>query len=304
MNRTRRLLWAVALLHAAILSAQGAVFRAGTWLVVLHATVMNDRGELVTNLTQRDFSVFENGKRQPLTLFRHDDVPVSLGMLIDNSGSMRALRPQVEAAALAFARASNPQDEMFVLNFADTPRVDVAMTSDLNALEAGIRRVDSIGGTAIRDAVALAEGYLHEQARWDRRVLLVITDGNDNASSTTVDRIRHDAEQTDTVIYAMGLFHAQDPHRAIDGRRELTDLTERTGGVSYFPVSVDEIQSVAVDLARQIRNQYTIGYSPLNQRLDGSYRTVRLAVMGPKSYKVRTKPGYRAVGESVMPEKR
>ena len=290
-----RVTLAVLLFQAVIVKAQApAVFRAETRLVVLHATVTNSRGELMTNLDRGAFSVFENGKRQPITLFRRDDIPVSLGLLIDNSGSMRVLRAKVEAAALAFARASNPQDEMFVLNFADTVRLDVPMTSDPRALEAGIGRVDSIGGTAIRDAVEMGEGYLRDHATRDRRVLLVITDGIDNASMTTVNQIRAQAERTETVIDAIGLFHEQDAARAGAGRRELKELTERTGGIAYFPTGVEQIESVAVDLAHQIRRQYTIAYSPLNQKLDESYRTIRLTVSGPETYKVQTRPGYRA----------
>src|SRR5437763_1251192 len=125
-----------------------------TRLVVVEATVRNARGELVTGLTRDAFTVMENGKRQPIVLFEKDDVPVSLGLLIDNSGSMRTKRATIEAAAVDFARASNPQDEMFVLNFADKSRVDVPFTSDVRVLEAGIARVDSIGGTAMRDAIA------------------------------------------------------------------------------------------------------------------------------------------------------
>jgi VWFA-related protein len=168
------------------------------------------------------------------------------------------------------------------------------MTSDPRALEAGIRRVDSIGGTAIRDGVEMGEGYLRDHARQDRRVLLIITDGIDNASMATVNQIRAQAERTETVIDAIGLFHEQDTARAGAGRRELNELTERTGGIAYFPTSVEQIESVAVDLAHQIRSQYTIAYSPLNQKLDGSYRTIRLTVSGPETYKVQTRPGYRA----------
>jgi Ca-activated chloride channel family protein len=280
-----------------ILEAQAPVFRAETRLVVLHATVTNVRGELVTNLDQRAFSVFENGKRQSIKIFRRDDIPVSLGLLIDNSGSMRWLRAKVEAAALAFAHASNPQDEMFVLNFNDKARLDVPMTGDLKILETGLARVDSIGGTALRDAVQVAERYLSDHARQDHRVLLVITDGNDNASTTTVNQIRDEAERTGTVIDAVGLFNEQDPGRAGTGRRELKELTERTGGVAYFPTSVEQIESVAIELAHQIRNQYTIAYSPLNQALDGSYRAIRVTVKGPESYVARTRPGYRATAD-------
>jgi len=138
-----------------------------------------------------------------------------------------------------------------VLNFADTSHLDVPMTSDLGELERGIGRVDSIGGTALRDAVKTAGEYLHDHARWDRRVLMVITDGNDN--------------------------------------------TARTGGVAYFPASVEQIDSVVVNLARQIRSQYTIAYAPLNQSFDGSYRTIRVTASGPERFAVRTRSGYRAV---------
>jgi VWFA-related protein len=282
------------LVHVAGVADQ-SVFRSETRLVVLHATVTNDRGELVTNLDQGAFTVFENGKRQPITLFRRDDIPVSVGMLIDNSGSMRPLRAKVEAAALAFARASNPEDEMFVLNFADSPHLDVPMTGDPRALEAGIARLDSIGGTALRDAIAMGEAYLHDHARQDSRVLLVITDGNDNASTATVADIRTEAERTEAVIDAIGLFGGQETSRASAGRHELTQLTEPTGGAAYFPTSVEQIESVAVDVARQIRSQYTIAYAPVNQALDGSYRTVQVTISGPERYKVRARPGYRAV---------
>jgi Ca-activated chloride channel homolog len=285
------------LLQGLMEGRQAPSFRTETRLVVLHATVKNGRGELVTNLDQPAFTVLENGKRQPITLFRRDDVPVSLGLLIDNSGSMRQLRSRVEAAALAFARASNPQDEMFVINFADKAQVDVPLTSDVRILEASIARVDSIGGTAMRDAVGMAERYLRDHATRDRKVLVVITDGNDNASVTTVDRVRKQAEESETVIDAIGLFGDGETSRARAGRHELGALTERTGGVAYYPQSIDQIESVAVALARQIRNQYTIAYSPLNQALDGSYRTIRLTVTGSDRFVVHTRPGYRATSQ-------
>ena len=285
------------LLQGLIEGRQAPSFRAETRLVVLHATVKNGRGELVTNLDRPAFTVFENGKKQPVTLFRRDDVPVSLGLLIDNSGSMRRLRSRVEAAALAFARASNPQDEMFVINFADKAQIDVPLTSDVRVLEASIARVDSIGGTAMRDAVGMAERYLRDRATRDRKVLVVITDGNDNASLTTVDRVRKQAEESETVIDAIGLFGDGETSKARTGRHELDALTERTGGVAYYPESIDRIESVAVALARQIRNQYTIAYSPLNQTLDGSYRTIRLTVTGSDKFVVHTRPGYRATSQ-------
>ena len=287
-----KFLVAIALLTPLGMLAQQPAFRAETRLVVVHATVRNARGELVTSLERGAFTVYENGKRQPITLFRRDDIPVSLGLLIDNSGSMRTLRSKVEAAALALARASNPQDEIFVLNFNDKARIDVPFTSDVRVLEAGIGRVDSIGGTAMRDAIDMAQTYLSEHGTRDRKVLLVITDGIDNASVATRDRIEKQAEQRDTVIFAVGLFG--DEERVKQGRHELDQLADRTGGMAYYPAGIDEIGPVALEIARQIRNQYTIAYAPLNQALDGTYRAIRVAVSGSERLSVRTRAGYLA----------
>ena len=267
-------------------------FHAETRLVVVHATVRNEHGELVTGLDREAFTVYENGKRQPIAVFRRDDIPVSLGLLIDNSGSMRTLRAKVEAAALALARASNPQDEIFVLNFNDKAHIDVPFTSDVSVLESGIGRVDSIGGTAMRDAIDMAQTYLSAHGARDRKVLLVITDGIDNASLVSRDRIEKQAEERDTIIFAVGLFG--DAERVKQGRHELDQLADRTGGVAYYPAGIDDIGPVALEIARQIRNQYTIGYAPLNQRLDGTYRTIRVAVSGRERLSVRTRAGYLA----------
>ena len=273
---------------------QAPTFRAEARLVVLHATVKNHRGELVTALDREAFTVYEDGKRQRITLFRKDDVPVSIGLLIDNSGSMQSKRAKVEAAALAFVRASNPLDEVFVVNFADKVRVDVPMTSDTHALEAGIARVDSIGGTAMRDAIEEGERYLAEHATRDRRVLLVVTDGNDNASTASPSQIQQLAEDRGVSICAVGLLDDADPSKQKQARHELDRLTETTGGVVYYPESVDEIDSVALDLARQIRNQYTIAYAPSNQALDGSYRKIKVTVADHEPLTVHTRTGYRA----------
>ena len=277
---------------AAALLLQGPVFHVDTRLVVLHATVRDSRGELVTRLERKAFTVYENGKRQPIVIFRNDDVPVSLGLLIDNSGSMRLARAKVEAAALALARASNPQDEIFVLNFADKARIDVPFTSDVRVLEAGIARADAIGGTAMRDAVDMAEGYLRDRAARDRKVLIVITDGNDNASTVALGQIRQAAEQLDIVIFVVGLTH--EAARAPIAHHDLDQLAEKTGGFAYYPASIDAVDAVALDIARKIRSQYTLAYAPINQALDGSYRTIRLEVAGAEHFSVRTRPGYRA----------
>ncbi len=221
-------------------------------------------------------------------------MPVSIGLVIDNSGSMRTLRARVEAAALAFVRASNPLDEAFVLNFADKAAIDVPMTADTHTLEMSIARADSIGGTAMRDAVDVGERYLKDHASHDRRVLLIITDGRDNASVVTLKQIQDLSRRTDASVYAIGFFRAADSAEAKEGRRELDALTHETGGTAAYPGSAEEIRTVAIDLARQIRSQYTIAYAPLNQALDGTYRRIHVEARGREPLTVHTRAGYVA----------
>ena len=274
--------------------AQHAVFPAETRLVVLQATVRNARGELVTTLGRDAFKVYEDGKAQPITVFRAEDIPVSLGLLIDNSGSMRTLRARVEEAALACLRASNPADEVFVLNFADKPRVDVPLTDDMHRVEAGIRRADSIGGTALRDAIDLAITYAAREGHRDRKALLVVSDGNDNASVTTLAQVRRHAEQAEVVVYAVGLLADDDPGRSRRAHHELDELATLTGGVAYYPGSLAELGSIALSIAHQIRSQYVIGYRPAARSLDGSYRRLRVVASGSERLAVHTRAGFRA----------
>ena len=283
-----------ALLGGHLAGSQPTTFRAETGLVVLHATVRNSRGELVTDLDKSAFTVFENGRRQPITLFHCDDVPVSIGLLIDNSGSMRPVRPRVEAAALAFVRASHPLDEVFVVNFAAKARVDVPMTNDVRVLEQGISGGDALGGTALRDAVILAQSYLQVHASHDRRVLLLITDGDDSTSMATVDQLERVSEHHETAIFAIALFAERGAARR--GRRELEHITDRTGGATHVPDSIDEVEPVAVQIAQLIRRQYTIAYTPLDQTRDGRYRQIRVQATGPAGrWTVRTRSGYWAL---------
>lgn len=270
------------------------VFRAEIGMVVLQATVKNEHGEPVTNLDRAAFAVYENGKPQTVTAFSRDDVPVSLGIALDHSRSMRRARAHVQAAALALVRASNPKDEVFLLNFADKPSIDVPFTSDLRVLEEGIGHVECIGGTALRDAIVAGEAYLTEHAARKRKVLLVVSDGNDNASASSRDQEREQARRSEIVLYAIGLLDEDDPGKAGRGREELDDLAGESGGLVYYPRTLEEVGRMALDLAHQIRSQYTIGYSPANQALDGSYRKVRVVAKGPGHLAVRTRAGYRA----------
>jgi Ca-activated chloride channel homolog len=271
-----------------------AQFRSDTRLVVLHASVTDKKGKLITNLDQKSFHVFENGQPQQVKIFRREDVPVSLGVLIDDSGSMMSKRARVEAAALALVRESNPQDEVFIVNFNDDAYLDVPFTSDPHKLEQGLARIDSRGGTAMRDAVNMSLDYINKQAKKDKKVLMVITDGNDNASNITLEKVVNRCNQADTLVYAIGLFTDEEKHEASKARRALNELTSTTGGLAFYPKEVGEVQSLAVEIAHDIRNQYTIAYEPTIQALDGSYRQIKVNVDGSGKPTVRTRSGYFA----------
>jgi Ca-activated chloride channel homolog len=276
-----------------------AQFRSDTRLVVLHASVTDRKGKLLTNLNQDDFKIFENGQPQQIKIFKREDVPVSLGIVIDDSGSMSTKRTRVEAAALAMVRESNPQDEVCVVNFNDDAFLDVPFTNDVHKMEQGLARIDSRGGTAMRDALNMSLDYTREKAKKDKKVLLVITDGNDNASNVSLESVVRRANQADTLVYAIGLFTDEEKHEAGKARRALKELTSATGGLAFYPKDVNEVQALAVEVARDIRRQYTIYYTPAIQALDGSYRQIKVTVEGPGKPMVRTRSGYYATPDAV-----
>ncbi len=289
-------------LFSVLASPLAAQFRSDTRLVVLHASVTDHKGKLVNNLNQNSFKVFENGQPQQVKIFRHEDIPVSLGIIIDNSGSMMSKRARVEAAALAMVRASNPEDEVFVVNFNDDAFLDVPFTSDIHKMEQGLARIDSRGGTAMRDAIMMSLDYINKNAKRDKKVLLTITDGNDNASTMPLEKVVSRANQSDTLIYAIGLFTDEEKHEASKARRALKLLTDETGGLAFYPKEVGEVQELAVEVAHDIRNQYTIAYEPSVQALDGSYRQVKVTVDAPGKPAVRTRSGYFATPDSEAPK--
>lgn len=271
-----------------------AQFRADTRLVVLHASVTDRRGKLITNLDRNAFKVFENGQLQQIKIFKCEDVPVSLGIIIDDSGSMMTKRSRVEAAALAMVRASNPQDEVFIVNFNDDAYLDVPFTNDMRKMEQGLARIDSRGGTAMRDAISMSLDYMRNKAKKDKKAVMIITDGNDNASSISLEKVVMRSNQADTLIYAIGLFTDEEKREAAKARRALKELTGETGGLAFYPRDVNEVQALAVEIAHDIRSQYTIAYSPTIQQLDGSYRQIKVVVDAPGRPVVRTRSGYYA----------
>jgi VWFA-related protein len=288
------------LLLLALFVAVGGVyaqFRSDTRLVVLHASVIDKHGKLLTDLKQNAFKVFENGQPQQIKRFRREDVPVSLGIIIDDSGSMLTKRSRVEAAALSLVRESNPEDEVFIVNFNDEWYLDVPFTSDIHKMEQGISKIDSRGGTAMRDAISASLDYMKDKAKKDKKVLLIITDGNDNASNTSLEKVVSRCNQSDTLVYAIGLFTEEEKHEGAKARRALSELTTATGGLAFYPKDVSEVQSEASEVAKDIRNQYAIDYTPTIQELDGSYRQIKVVVDAPGKPTVRTRSGYYATPE-------
>ncbi|HWF08104.1 MAG TPA: VWA domain-containing protein, partial [Bryobacteraceae bacterium] len=290
-----------AALLATLLSAQqtkpegdDAVFSSDTRLVPLNVTVTDKGGHLVTNLPKTAFQVYENGVQQQIKLFKREDVPVSMGLIIDNSGSMREKRAGVESAALALVKDSNSQDEVFVVNFNEEIYIDQDFTSDISLMEKGLTKIDSRGGTAMRDALWRSVEHLKEGAKRDKKVILVVTDGNDNASVTTLESLTRLAQQDDVLIYGIGLLTDEDKREAKKARRALELLAESTGGQVFYPRDVSEVDRIAHQVAHDIRNQFTIGYSPSNTALDGTYRQIKVAVKGPGNPVARTRSGYYA----------
>jgi VWFA-related protein len=274
------------------------VFRADTRLVVLHTTVVDRGGHLVTNLPREDFAVYENGVQQQIKVFRREDMPVSMGLIIDNSGSMRDKRAKVEAASLALVKDSNPDDEVFVVNFNDEAFLDLPhgrdFTNDVKEMQEALTRIDSRGGTAMRDAIRMSIDHLKEKAHKDKKVLVVVTDGNDNSSVIALENLVRAAQQSEVLIYSVGLLSDEERREAKRAQRALEALAEATGGETFFPRDVSEVDRIAHQVARDIRSQYTIEYTPLNAAMDGTFRQIKVAVNAPGHPTARTRSGYYA----------
>ena len=250
------------------------VFRVDKREVVLHATVVDKNGKLNLSLPKEAFTVTENGTVQTLSSFKREDVPVSLGLIIDNSGSMRDKRQKVATAALALVKASHPDDEVFVVNFNDDPYLDQSFTSDIKKMEEALSHIDSRGGTAMRDAITMSIDYLKEKGKKNKKVLLVVTDGDDNTSApgNTLERLVAKAQQSEVLLYSIGLLTEEERGKAKRAQRALNALATASGGLSYFPKEVTDVEQLAIQVAHQIRSQYILAYTPADQTLDGSYR--------------------------------
>jgi VWFA-related protein len=273
--------------------------------VLLRCAVLDNKGNLVTNLTQSDFQVWEDGIPQTIRSFEHHDQPASIGLLVDNSGSMRDKRAAVDSAALELIRESNPKDTAFVVNFSDRAYLDQGFTSNIDAIEKGLSRFDSAGPTALYDAVDASADELSKDAKWPAQVLVIITDGEDDASRLTLQQAIHRVQQLGgPVVYTIGLLYdADSKQEAQQARDALETLSDETGGIAYFPRSLDEVQGVAEQIARDIRNEYVLGYNPPPASVAGAFRTVRVEAQarGYAHLIVRTRKGYYAKAHSLAP---
>jgi VWFA-related protein len=262
--------------------------------VVLHATVQNRKGILVSRLSKDDFQVYEDGVLQQIDYFSHEDIPVTVGLVVDNSGSMRPKRPEVIAAVLAFARSSNPQDQMFVVNFNENVSFglpdNTPFTDQVAQLQVALSRIAANGMTALYDAVAAALEHLKKGNR-DKKVFIVVSDGGDNASKHNLAQIMAMAGHPDAIIYTIDIFVEEDLDRNPDA---LKQLAKDTGGEAFLPESVSDVVPICERIARDIRNQYTIAYVPTNRKQDGTCRVIQVKVEAPGHGRlfVRTRAGY------------
>jgi Ca-activated chloride channel family protein len=294
MKGERRTSFALMLLLAAPLLAQEPSFRTSSSdLVVLPVVVTDKQQRPVSDLPTERFVVYDNGRRVPIALFTNEDTPVTVGLVIDASGSMGAKLGEVIAASMAFARTSNPRDELFALRFNDdvlrlVPERPFLMASDLGALESAVTSIQADGRTALYDGLMAGLDHLAEGTR-SRKVLIVISDGGDNISEATLDTVLARARESDAAIYTIGIYDDTDLDR---NPGALKALARASGGERYLPRSPGDLLSVCEHIAREIRGGYTIGYVPPDR--DGAFHRIKVEIAAARGLTVRTRAGYLA----------
>jgi VWFA-related protein len=268
------------------------VFKKQVQEVVLHATVVDDQRRPVPGLDGRDFTVLEDGKPQTITSFRREDVPVAMGIVVDNSGSMLDKREQINQAVLNLIHASNEQDQVFVVNFGQNYYLDQDFTSNVNLLQTALHQVSATGNTALYDAIVASAIHLNNNHSLEKKVLLVITDGQDNMSQETLQEATRRLQQANgPTLYAIGLLGSG---MRQSGRDALEELAAGSGGVAYFPDSLDRVDSITRSVAHDIRGQYMIAYKPHKQSAQPDYQSLKVEAHAPGygSLTVRTRRGY------------
>jgi Ca-activated chloride channel homolog len=270
-------------------------------LVVLHATVLDKNGHHVEGLQKDNFQVYEDGAPQKLAVFSHTDVPVTIGILIDDSGSMFIVRPSVNAAAWSFVQTSNPADQVFVVTFNQAYDFDLPglFATDMGQLRTALNHhIESRGGTALYDAVYASIEHLHFGSHDNKKALLVITDGNDNSSAHTLSQLVQYEEQSDAQVYIVGLLagggYLPGEDYEVGIMKKMADVT---GGKAFFPMSLAQVKEICDHVAHLIRDQYTLGYYPTNVARDGSFRRLKVVALAPDTDEpliVKTRSGYYA----------
>jgi len=275
-----------------------------TRLVQIPVSVTTRDGKTLDNLPQSSFQIFEDNVQQEITLFKHEDVPLSLGLVIDNSGSMRNKRQRVNSAALTFVRESNSDDETFIVDFDDEAILRQQFTGSMADLVDALSDINTQGETAMNDAIYVSLDYMKKGSR-DKKALLVISDGEDNKSKYGINKLmEHIRISKDVTIYAIGLLEENDERGGLfskapskRAKEDLTKIAAMTGGEAYFPKTIDEVAEICRKIARDLRNQYTIGYSPKNTKNDGGDRAIRVNVIPPagaSKINIRARSGYTA----------
>jgi Ca-activated chloride channel family protein len=257
-------------------------------LVELHVSVVDEKDRAVAGLQKENFRILEDRVNQPIAVFKHEDVPVSLGLVIDNSRSIEPRKRRLDAAALAFVQKSNPEDEAFIVHFDFDARVAQRFTDDEKQLEAVLAGVKPFGQTALYDALIVAIDEM-EKARYTKKAILLITDGLDNVSKHTLAEAIERIRQARVAVYPVGLLSAAEGER---GETELLKIAEASGGKAYFPMNEDEARNMMERIARDLREQYTLAYAPDANR-DGAWHSVRVEIIPPPGYPQRLIANYR-----------
>jgi VWFA-related protein len=269
-------------------------------LVLLDVSVKDAAGEHISDLSKDNFRVFEDGKLQTITHFASDDVPVTVGLVVDTSGSMRPKYADVVTAALVFIKASNPKDEMFVVNFGD--RVSrglpdgVPFTDDIRQLRTALSWATPAGRTALYDAIVLSLQHL-EKGKCDKKTLLLVSDGGDNNSTHGSEEAMRMVRESRATIYAIGIFDADDRDRNPELLRRLAQVS---GGEAFFPAQLSGVMDICRQIAHDIRARYAVGYVPVRSGERGSLRKIRVTASGPSGHKlvVHTRTSY------LLPDRR
>ena len=265
-------------------------------LVLVNATVTDPNNRFVTGLEKEHFQLFEDKVEQTISHFSSEEAPTSIGLLFDVSSSMGDKIARAKDAAVAFLKTSNPDDEFYLLTFADQPSLDEEFTSDVSQIQNRLVYKNAKGSTTLYDAVYLGLGKM-KQGHNPKKAMLLITDGEDTRSRYSLVNVRHAVKESDVQIYAIGIVSSyySDFAQGRSGRSVLEEMTEVTGGKAYFPNSVYELEDICTKIAVELKNQYVLGYASSNPSRDGRWRKIKVKLNAPRglpALSVRSKTGY------------